>query len=101
MSPKSALRLAAALVLAAVAATSVSALPGPGGANNISAEAVAGAAGGTKGKRLQCLTCRNCRMFEVVIHSNDCDADSTHCMVGAHEMIWLGLSRVRFPRIEN
>ena len=100
MSPKSALRLAAALVLAAVAATSVSALPGPGGANNISAEAVAGAAG-AKDKRLQCLTCRNCRMFEVVIHSNDCDADSTHCMVGAHEMIWLGLSRVRFPRIEN
>ena len=69
MSPKSALRLA--LVLAAVA-TSISALPGA----NVSAEAEA-----KMNKRLQCLTCRNCRMFEVVIHSNDCDVGSTHCMV--------------------
>ena len=72
MSPKSAFWLA--LVFAV--ATSVSALPG---ANVSSAEATAEEA--KNSKRLQCLTCRNCRMFEVVIHSNDCDADSTHCMV--------------------
>ena len=73
MSSKSALRLTLVLAAATLIAAASSA--------NDSAAAAA------NNKRLQCITCRNCKMFEVLIHSNYCDAGSTHCMVGRRGLI--------------